>query len=232
MKLINAKLVNTLAPHEFVVFDFNPESMSTSRSARSSPGASGTKPGSTPNIFQGSGPKVLKLTNALLNGDDVVVRADQLCKWVEPGGGLLGRLGGKALGKLSKGHLNNLSSKLPQLMFLWGPFVMDCTMSSVTVNYVRFSSAGAPTRAKISLDLTEVVSVMGMLPTNPTSGGLPGRQAHVVTEGENLQLIAARTYGSPGAWRSVAECNGIDDPFRVRVGRTVFLPNPSELNGE
>ena len=228
MTLMNAKLVNIMMPNEIVTFDFNPQSMTTTRQAASPKAASGTK--TAPNIFKGTTSKVLSLSNALLVGDDVVIRADQLCKWLEPGGGLLGQLAGKALSALSGGHIN-LGSKLPALMFVWGPFIMNCTLNNVTIKYERFSSAGAPNRASINLTLQEQLSLLGMLPTNPTSGGLPGRQAHVVTQGENLHLIAARNYGNPGAWRSVAECNGIDDPFRVQVGQTVYLPNPAELNG-
>ena len=58
-----------------------------------------------------------------------------------------------------------------------------------------------------------------MLPTNPTSGGLPGRQRHVVSASENMQTISTAAYGSPKLWRGVAEANGIDDPFRVQAGR-------------
>jgi hypothetical protein len=180
MKLINAKLMNVMMPSEFVVFDFNPQKMTTTRQAASPKAASGTK--TAPNIFKGTTSKVLSVSNALLVGDDVVLRADQLCKWMEPGGGLLGQLAGKALSAISGGHIN-IGSKLPALMFLWGPFIMNCTLNRVSVSYERFSSAGAPNRASISFDLQELVSVLGMLPTNPTSGGLPGRQAHVVTQG-------------------------------------------------
>jgi nucleoid-associated protein YgaU len=69
-----------------------------------------------------------------------------------------------------------------------------------------------------------------MLPTNPTSGGLPGRKRHIVGHGESLPLIAAQTYGHPGLWRAVAHANGIDDPFRMTPGRVLFLPSVSELS--
>jgi nucleoid-associated protein YgaU len=33
-------------------------------------------------------------------------------------------------------------------------------------------------------------------------------------------------------WRGVAAANGIDDPFRVKPGDTVYLPNANEIVGK
>jgi nucleoid-associated protein YgaU len=71
-----------------------------------------------------------------------------------------------------------------------------------------------------------------MLPTNPTSGGPAGRKRHIVSHGDSLPLIAARSYGHPGLWRAVADANGIDDPFRMTPGRALLLPSVTELAGQ
>jgi nucleoid-associated protein YgaU len=109
-------------------------------------------------------------------------------------------------------------------------FMYTVVMQSITVKYTRFTSAGIPVRAKVNLTLFEVPSLLGTLPQNPTSGGLVGRKAHTVGHGESLQSIATTNYGNPGAWRRIAEVNGIQDPTRVRPGDTVYLPNPQELD--
>jgi nucleoid-associated protein YgaU len=212
-----------------VTFDFNPEKLTLTRVSNNSNQPQGGKGGSTPSIFRGSYPRTLAGI-AYIEGDDVKDRAETLCQWFEPGGGLLGRALGAALGALSGGKIN-LASKAPTLMFIWGPFIMECVLTKVSVDFTRFSSAGNPTRGVVQFTLKEEPSLLGLLPTNPTSGGMSGRQSYVVTQGEGLHLIAARTYGDPGTWRSVAEVNGIDDPFRVRPGQTVYLPNPGELTG-
>jgi nucleoid-associated protein YgaU len=80
-----------------------------------------------------------------------------------------------------------------------------------------------------SLTLQEVPNLLLYALTNPTSGGLPGRESHRVTAGENLQTISQRTYGSPSYWRAVADANGIDDPLSVRPGDLVSLPSPQEI---
>ena len=41
--------------------------------------------------------------------------------------------------------------------------------------------------------------------------------------------IANAAFGSPGAWRAVAEVNGIDDPASIEPCDVVYLPAPDEL---
>ena len=66
--------------------------------------------------------------------------------------------------------------------------------------------------------------------TNPTSGGRPGRARHMVTSDENLATIAQQAFGTPSAWRAIAEVNGIDDPNAIRPGDVVYLPGHEELS--
>jgi nucleoid-associated protein YgaU len=126
----------------------------------------------------------------------------------------------------------NLASKPPLVTFQWGPpavaFMYDCYVVGVTANYTRFAPTGIPVRAEVDIRLQQQPSLLGILSTNPTSGGLPGRRAHTVTSGESLAGIATATYGSPGRWRAIAAANGIEDPLRVRAGDRIYLPNPDE----
>ena len=46
---------------------------------------------------------------------------------------------------------------------------------------------------------------------------------------ESLHSVAHSTFGDAGAWRAIAELNGIDDPTRLRPGRELLLPDVSEL---
>jgi nucleoid-associated protein YgaU len=124
----------------------------------------------------------------------------------------------------------NLSSKQPTLIFTWGPFLMECVLNTVSITYERFDKSGKPIRGLVDFLLFEQPSLLSLLPTNPSSGGLPGRKRHIVNHGDSLPLIAAQTYGHPGLWRAVADANGIDDPFRMTPGRVLFLPSVSELS--
>ncbi|WP_328609381.1 LysM peptidoglycan-binding domain-containing protein [Amycolatopsis sp. NBC_00345] len=124
--------------------------------------------------------------------------------------------------------------RLPILRFMWGfgAPLHNClvNLEGVTVDYQRFDFTGTPVWAKLKLDLVEYSDDPPF--TNPTSGGRPGRTKHVVTQGENVMQIANRAYGSPNAWRLVAEANGIDDPLRIKPGRTLALPPVDEAMAE
>lgn len=228
---MKAKLINENLPFEMVEFDFNPESLSYKRSVtqRNAPGASPAGVGSSPSILLKSPPKSLAGVGYMI-GDDVHDRAQQLYDWMDPGGGLLGQLIGAAIGALTGGRIN-LAAKQPPLIFQWGTQIMRCILKTVTVDFERFGSSGQPDRAKITFEVVEEFNIFGMLPTNPTSGGLAGRQRHVVSASENVQTISTAAYGNPGTWRAVADANGIDDPFRVKPGDTIYLPNANEIMG-
>jgi hypothetical protein len=228
---VKAKLINEKLPFEMVEFDFNPETLKYSRGSDSTTRASASPAGvgSTPSILLKAPPKSLQGMGYLV-GDDVQERASQLYAWMDPGGGLLGQLIGAAVGALTGGRIN-LAAKKPPLIFQWGTQIMRCVLSNVQVTFERFSATGNPDRATINFTVQEEFNIFGMLPTNPTSGGMPGRQRHIVSASENVQTISTAAYGTPGLWRGVAEANNIDDPFRVKPGDTVYLPNPNEIVG-
>lgn len=215
----------TLPNIGFVYFDFNPKEISISRTAqrRSMPSPA---TGGAQQATQRSDPAKISISDVTFEGMDTKLRCDTLLTWTSPDAGFLGQLLSVVTGQ-------NLKTQPPVLTFQWGPpmvgFMYSVVMQSVTVKYVRFTSAGIPVRAKVTLAFYEVPSLLGTLPQNPTSGGLVGRRAHTVGHGESLQSIATANYGNPNAWRRIAEVNGIQDPSRVRPGDTVYLPNPQEL---
>jgi nucleoid-associated protein YgaU len=230
-------ILRSLMPPGLVIFDFNPDQVVISRQANTTnrPSASsngGSPAGSSASVFRGARPATIALRNVVFHGGDTKSRCDQLLNWMSPGGGLLGSL---VAGAIAAATGINLASRLPMVTFQWGPpeiaFMYDCNVLNANIIYTRFAPSGIPIRALVTITLQEQPSLFGSLPTNPTSGGLPGRQAHTVTAGESLAGIATARYGSPGRWRAVAECNNVEDPLRVRPGDQLYLPNPDELRG-
>jgi len=234
---IPASLRCTTMPNiGFVPFDFNPETITMSRNSKTSGGMKPSRPdqtalsggartsGSSGQYTRQVNASTIKLADIILEGPFTKLRCDTLLTWMNPSTGLFAQLSG------SQG---NFSTFPATLTFQWGPpmvgFMYDVTISQCSVTYERFTAAGIPTRAKVSLTMIEVPSKLGSLPTNPTSGGLPGRRGHTVAQGESLQSIAMDKYGIPGLWRRIAEVNKIQDPTRVRPGTTIYLPNPDEL---
>ncbi len=117
-------------------------------------------------------------------------------------------------------------NELPQLKFIWGEQIYLVHLNQVTVTYTRFSQSGKPVRASVDLTLHSIPKLPG--PTNPSSGGLPGRRTHLLTGAESLPELATRCYGGPGRWREIASANGFVDPLRVRPGTLVYLPGAQE----
>lgn len=235
---VPAVLRSTMPPG-VVTFDINPDEVQMTRQASvgsraSASPNSGFPAGASGSIFRRATAAQITLSNVIFYGLDTKPRCDQLLNWMTPGGGLLGAIAGAALSALSGGAVN-LASKLPLVMFQWGPpaigFMYDVNVTRCTVKYTRFAPSGIPVRAEVGITLQQQPSLLGVLSTNPTSGGLPGRRAHTVTAGESLAGIATSRYGTPAAWRRIAECNDIDDPLRIRAGDRVYLPNPDEFGG-
>ena len=232
-----AKLTSESSPI-VVMFDYNPKMIKVSRqmsggqrprsqaggAAAAGGGASGgASGGSTPTIAQGTPQSKYDIQGLVITGPPTKRYCQELLYWMNPL-----PVGSIAGGAAAAGGGSNTASALPKLTFMWGSgFSVLCTLSSCQIEYKRFAPTGDPLRADVTLSLQEEPD---QLPgTNPTSGGRPGRHIHLVSDGDNLQGISMRTYGSPGHWRAIADLNGIDDPMRVIPGRELYLPNADEL---
>jgi phage tail-like protein len=123
--------------------------------------------------------------------------------------------------------------KLPLVDFTFGSGLSGkgFNLTSLTVQFTRFTAEGKPSRAMVtSLKLEEPRPDRARRGSrNPTSGGIAGRARHVLHEPESLPRLAQQTYGDASAWRDIADANGIDDPLRVRPGTPVLLPARTEM---
>jgi nucleoid-associated protein YgaU len=217
--LLNAKIVPVMPPGMPIIFSFNPKSIKFSRQAdTTSQGQAQT--GTTPTTPRRVRSRTVTFT-AYLEGPQTQTMGSGLHDMMTPGGGLFGKIASLITGI-------NLT-RPPSLMFVWGSLTMMVNMTRCDINYTRFHLAtGMPLRAEAAITLQEVATLLDAL-TNPTSGGLPGREERVVSAGENLVNISTGTYGRPTYWRQIADTNGIDDPFRVKPGDVIYLPSPLEL---
>ncbi|HEY0698239.1 MAG TPA: LysM peptidoglycan-binding domain-containing protein [Micromonospora sp.] len=116
----------------------------------------------------------------------------------------------------------------PWVVFHWGGMVgFPAFVASVTAKYTLFTPGGTPVRALCTVTLEEISGEQQG--QNPTSGSRTARSVHLVVAGDSLQSIAQATYGRPSLWREIAEVNGIDDPMRLRPGRTLLVPALEEI---
>ena len=114
----------------------------------------------------------------------------------------------------------------PLLQFRWGTNQalqgVSFYLASVTATYTLFRMDGTPIRATCNISLVEATNPAQR--QNPTSGGRPGLESHVMSEGDTLHSVAWARYGQPSYWRALADFNGIDDPLRVAPGTRLLIP--------
>jgi nucleoid-associated protein YgaU len=118
----------------------------------------------------------------------------------------------------------------PLVAFRWGGNPQLASFSGflkqVQVNYTIFRKDGTPIQAKVDITIEGQAEEFGG--TNPTSHAANSRRTHDVIEGESLQSVAYQELGRPGYWRSIAELNGIDDPFDLPAGTTLLIPSVAD----
>jgi hypothetical protein len=228
-KFIPASLEAGFIP---VLFSFSPKEMVVERKTKSTRGSSttpggGGATGSTGAQWQQTLPAHYTFT-AFLEGETTKIMGDKLLSWMCPGGAGLDA----AIMKAAFGG-GAVRTALPKVIFQWGPpilgFVVYCTLTSCTITYKRFTALGVPVRAEAKITIAEEPSWAANLNTNPTSGGLPGRQQHTLVQGDNIVNLANDRYQDPRVWRDIANVNRVDDPLRVRPGSRVYLPAPEEV---
>jgi nucleoid-associated protein YgaU len=218
-------------PFSAIPFDFNPKNISITRTTTwntraATPGA-GSPTGSQGAIVSTVKPPEISISDIYFEGITTKLRMDTLLAWMSPPGGMA------ALGGALASGGRPINTQPPTVLFQWGPpmvgFWYDVKLTNVSITYERFLPLGVPVRAKVSIKMIQQKSDLSNLPTNPTSGGLPGRHTHVVRDGDTLPSISTNYYETPAAWRRIADINGIDDPHRLRIGSTLYLPTMEEL---
>ncbi len=208
----NVKATLKKSDADSVSFSYNPTSVSVLRGStfRSVGAVANDKAEQVIDVE----PLRITVTNLRLEGVREVAQTTRLSSWLEP----------EQKPDRSKG--NGDRAQAQRLEFQMGGGIhYDVTLTKLDVRYTRFTGDGAPVRAEVSVTLADAKQRPPK--QNPTSGGPPGRRAHTVVEGDNLQRIAQATYANPNAWRDIATANGIDDPLRMRNGRVLLLPGES-----
>jgi nucleoid-associated protein YgaU len=218
LKKAGLKVVSNDAKTDHLTFSYNPTELSTEKSAKwNRPTTTSAKSATTPQ-FGGSEPQSVSMEIFFdayedLFGD-VSDDVKTLFEWLKP-----------TSSSLSKGL-----PCPPILAFEWGSskILADFKgyLKHVSAKYTMFRANGTPIRATASISLEEVPDEPAG--QNPTSGSLSSRRSHVLRDGDSLQSVAWREYGSAAMWRSLALFNGIDDPFRLEAGSSILIPSSGE----
>jgi hypothetical protein len=113
---------------------------------------------------------------------------------------------------------------LPYYLHLfWGDFHFRGVLEKVDVKYTLFERNGEPLRATATLSLKEALAPEEVgAQEGATSPDL--YQTWLVADGDTLDGIAERIYGSPEWWRPIAEANGLPNPRALVSGQVLTLP--------
>lgn len=105
----------------------------------------------------------------------------------------------------------------------WGAFTFRGVVTSADVTYTMFDRAGEPLRARVAASFQEVIEPETLARTERRES--PDLyQTWLVRDGETIDSIAARIYGSAAYWRPIAEVNRLANPRRLAPGSVLVLP--------
>jgi len=111
----------------------------------------------------------------------------------------------------------------PVCLFIWGTYVFQCIIESVTKKFTMFLSIGIPVRATLTVTLKEYKEVsVQVKELDLHSADLT--KTRTINQGDNLWSIAHQHYGDPGDWRLLADANGIVNPRLLEPGLVLKVP--------
>jgi hypothetical protein len=112
----------------------------------------------------------------------------------------------------------------PRVLVTWGGGVsFKGVAESVQRKLTLFDRDGTPLRAVVTVTfreyrtLQEQLQELNLQSTDQT-------KLTVLRAGDRLDVLAAREYGDPEAWRALARWNGIEDPRDAGPGTALELP--------
>ena len=109
----------------------------------------------------------------------------------------------------------------PLCKFQWGSYLsFTGILTQVSQNFTMFKADGTPVRAKVTANFGETPrTTQSQNPTTRTEA----RKIWVVHEGQTLDWIAYKEYGSSAHWRHIAETNDLANPKDLRPGQVLRL---------
>lgn len=114
----------------------------------------------------------------------------------------------------------------PSIIFVWGGIkLFRAVMTSIDVKYTVFDANGVPTRATADCQFMEQSHPLDILPPQNPTTRTESRHTVRVTQGDRIDLIANNFYGDSRMWRAIAVDNDLDDPFNLKPGQLLSMPN-------
>ena len=113
----------------------------------------------------------------------------------------------------------------PTVTFVWGKITLfSAVVESVEISYILFASDGTPLRAKAEVEFRQNDFWDDILPAQNPSSRTDPRKTRYVNSRDRLDQVAYEEYGDARYWRVLAEANQMDDPFSLKDGQLLVIP--------
>lgn len=111
----------------------------------------------------------------------------------------------------------------PMCRFVWGSLDFRGIIQKVGQQFTMFMDSGLPVRAILRVTFQQTKTVKEQFEDIPLQSADRTKQ-RILSQGEQLWMIANEEYEDPGLWRNIAKSNGIDNPLKLKTGKSIIVP--------
>jgi hypothetical protein len=111
----------------------------------------------------------------------------------------------------------------PIILFTWASLSFTCVLARANQRFIMFLPDGTPVRARVQVTFNEFRNV-DLEAKEIKRETADFTKFYTVGEGQTLSAIAGQLYGNPKLWRPIALRNDIQNPFRLKVGARLIVP--------
>ncbi|KUO71052.1 MAG: hypothetical protein APF81_15385 [Desulfosporosinus sp. BRH_c37] len=105
-----------------------------------------------------------------------------------------------------------------EVTFKWGTTSFTGYVIRINQKFTMFSSKGVPLRATLEITLKSTKK------DNNIRNSPDRTKQRIVKSDDRLYSFAYAEYGDCADWRRIAEGNGIDNPRRLKSGKSIVIP--------
>ena len=113
--------------------------------------------------------------------------------------------------------------RVPRLLVSWASLQFQCYLQSVSQRFTKFNESGTPIRAIVKCSFIQDIDQDKMFGSSPPESP-DTTKYHRVEAGDSLWSLAVAEYGDAGAWRAIADANGLSNPRLLRTGDMLRIP--------
>lgn len=113
----------------------------------------------------------------------------------------------------------------PTVRFLWGKLDFQGRVVSSTVQYTMFAPDGTPVRAAVDLMICGEEKNLTQHTAQYPFHSPDRTKERMLSEGDQLWMMAQREYDDPAKWKVIAQANNILNPRKVESAVSLKVPS-------